>query len=107
MPASAIGTRSADTPRVRRGAQQELRRAHQIPRGYDVLALHVRRSPPPLVIRGLVEWPGLPSLFLTTPELYNELRLRYEQDPEVFERYPVAVRPPLVSVDVLRLRRAR
>jgi hypothetical protein len=75
--------------------------------GGRALAEHVRRRPPPLVIRGLVEWPGLPSLFRHTPELYNELRLRYERDPEVFERYPVPIRPPQISIEVLRPRQAQ
>jgi len=70
--------------------------------GGRTLAERLRRSPPALVIRGLLDWPGLPSLPSYTPELYGDLQLRYEPDPEVYARHPVAVRPPQDHLAVLR-----
>ncbi len=49
----------------------------------------LRREDPPLVIRGMMGWPGLPSLPDYVPHLDRYLSRRFRVEPEVFERYPL------------------
>ena len=71
------------------------------------LAEVLRRSPPALVVRGVIEWPGLPSISTYAPELDRSLRRHFALDAGFFASHPPkAGRPPARSfAAVLRPRR--
>ena len=72
--------------------------------GGRALADELSLDPPAAVVRGVVDWPGLPSLANHTPILARRLRAGYVRDDEVFARYPPAAgnAPPPSFVAVLR-----
>lgn len=49
----------------------------------------LQREDPPLVIRGMMGWPGLPSLPDYVQRLDQYLSQAFRVEPDVFERYPL------------------
>ena len=72
--------------------------------GGRALAGELSRNPPVAVVRGVIDWPGLPSLASHTRILATHLRGRYARDDALFQRYPPAAgsAPPVSFVAVLR-----
>ncbi len=54
----------------------------------SALLERVKREPPKLVIRGLMDWPGLPLLGSYVPRLDRWVSYRCARVPDVFERFP-------------------
>lgn len=70
----------------------------------------LRREKPPVVIRGMLRWPGLPGIPDYAPYLDAYVNRRYEIQSDVFERYPIPGEkdpPPAWVVAVLRKKSAR
>ncbi len=68
------------------------------------LAGVLHRKRPEYVIRGILSWPGLPSIPAYAPFVERYIRRHYGPDRRVFERYPVPEvgRPPGWVIAVLR-----
>ncbi len=49
----------------------------------------LQREDPPLVIRGMMSWPGLPALPYYVQRLDQHLSQTFRVEPDVFERYPL------------------
>lgn len=73
------------------------------------LAALLRQDPPRLIVRGILEWPGLPSIPSYVPAVDRFVRTTYERDDRLFERYPLpkAEPPPDWVASVLRPRAGR
>ena len=59
-------------------------------RGGRALASRLSQRPPAVVVRGVIDWPGLPSLADHTQALAKHLRAAFVRDDGVFTRYPPA-----------------
>jgi hypothetical protein len=62
------------------------------------------RERPKLVLRGLLSWPGLPSLADEVPRLHQLLNRQWQRVPDVFERFPMPMgrEPEWWVISVLR-----
>lgn len=67
----------------------------------------LKRDPPPFVIQGFLNFPGVPNLADYTPILQQYLRDNYEVDDRAFRRYPTkfAQPPNRYWLQLLRLKR--
>ena len=65
-------------------------------------------DPPPFVIQGFLNFPGVPNLTTYTPVLHEFLKARYELDDRAFERYATASgKPPnRYWLQLMRLKRS-
>jgi hypothetical protein len=73
------------------------------------LARVLRRNPPDFIIRGLMEWPGVPKISSYARALDFWVMVRYEADADFFERHPPpsGVEPPTWAISILERRRPR
>jgi hypothetical protein len=72
----------------------------------QALTDYLKRDPPPMVIQGFLNFPGVPRLPSYTKVLFDYLRATYEEDDRVFRRYPPASgsAPGRHWIQLLRLR---
>ncbi|MCH7870042.1 MAG: glycosyltransferase family 39 protein [Myxococcales bacterium] len=70
------------------------------------LTEYLKRDPPPYIIQGFLNFPGIPRLPSYTGVLFDHLRASYREDTRVFERYPPASSnsPGHHWIQVLRLK---
>ena len=62
--------------------------------GGKSLTAMLQLDPPPFVIQGFLNFPGVPNLTSYTPVLHEFLKTRYELDDRAFERYATASGKP-------------
>jgi hypothetical protein len=74
--------------------------------GGRALAALLEQDPPPLVVQGILHWPGVPDLLGSAPALLRWVRAHYEEDRSFFERHPPAAGPP-PNASVVRILRRR
>ena len=69
----------------------------------------LRRVPPRLIIRGLMEWPGVPKISSYAEALDFWVMVKYDTDRDFFERHPPpsGVEPPGWAIGILERRRRR
>lgn len=76
--------------------------------GDDGVALteYLKRNPPPYIIQGFLNFPGVPRLPSYTQVLFDHLRSAYVEDHRVFKRYPpvTGTAPGRHWIQVLRLK---
>jgi hypothetical protein len=67
----------------------------------------LRRQPPKIVVRGVMEWPGVPAIRSYTQAVHPYLGSRYSAEDRLFERHPprAGSAPPGWMVQVLQARR--
>ena len=56
--------------------------------GRSLLGL-LQKAQPPLIIRGMMAWPGLPSLPDYVPQLDDHISENFRVEADLFERYPL------------------
>lgn len=68
------------------------------------LAAQLRRYPPKLVLRGLLAWPGIPSLMEYAPALFEYVFRFFVPDPAFFAEHPIrgGAEPPHWVIEVMR-----
>jgi hypothetical protein len=73
------------------------------------LARTLAQRPPELIVRGLMEWPGVPAISGYAKALSSFVAGNYAREPSFFVRYPppAGVVPPDWAVSVLRRREPR
>jgi hypothetical protein len=69
-----------------------------------MLSVLLKRVPPKLVLRGILSWPGIPSLPEYAPDLFNYIWGHFEIDKEFFVEHPVpgGEAPPAWVISVMR-----
>jgi hypothetical protein len=74
--------------------------------GGQALVDVLKRDPPRLIVRGMLNWPALPVLPHYAPKLHAWLSQHYEPDPGLAQRYqpPAGAAPPPGAIAVLRRR---
>jgi hypothetical protein len=75
----------------------------------DPLARMLAGRPPELIVRGLMEWPGVPAISSYAKALSAFVAGNYETEPSFFARHPppAGAVPPDWAVSVLRRREPR
>jgi hypothetical protein len=78
------------------------------PRGGVEIVTMLQRSPPKLVIRGVLGWPGVPQLADYAPALDRYIAARFEPDARFFVEHPspTGIAPPDWVLSVMRPRTA-
>jgi hypothetical protein len=68
------------------------------------LAARLRRRPPKLVLRGLLAWPGVPSLMEYAPALFAYVFKHFAPDTAFFAEHPIrgGPEPPHWVIEVMR-----
>jgi hypothetical protein len=76
--------------------------------GAELVAM-LERTPPKLVMRGVLGWPGIPQLADYAPVLDRYIADRFERDASFFADHPspTGIAPPDWVVSILRPRTAR
>jgi hypothetical protein len=72
--------------------------------GGHMLAVLLERVPPRLVLRGVLSWPGVPSVLDYAPKLFDYLWMNFEIDRGFFVEHPVPAgeAPPDWVISVMR-----
>jgi hypothetical protein len=71
-----------------------------------MLSILLKRVPPRLVLRGILNWPGTPPLPEYAPDLFNYIWANFEIDRNFFVEHPVPAgeAPPAWVISVMRPR---
>ncbi|MBW2399951.1 MAG: hypothetical protein JRG80_11850, partial [Deltaproteobacteria bacterium] len=73
------------------------------------LAQTLARRPPELIVRGLMDWPGVPAISSYAKDLSVFVMGNYATEPSFFVRHPppTGALPPAWAISVLRHREPR